>query len=384
MRTNHLVIIAAAAILASCAQDGMLNTLEQGNNTYAPISFGIYTEKATRANTEGLNTYHTQFVVFGTKTYTFNGVTEPVFSGDTVRYDNVKNSWRYDDLRYWESGANYGFAAIAPSAKYIKYSKADNVRDTLGVYCTKDGGYTLLGTNLQNGTRTAEVNNGFTGAGDTIDTDLMIAPVNLQKGVKHDESVSLIFQHILAKVNIAIRKTAAMKDEHIYIKKVAITGLDNHGTYSKREYTGVTSGWTASTTDSTYTIGWNTDSKLDSLELPYYEGNEFTYYVESMVMPQAIKKDTIGAQALHLEYYINKQRYSFDRYFRYDETLKNVAGQDSITVERALFSSFMDRNKYNILLTIDPEVIILNVEASGWIANDTTISVIKDVNKIQL
>ena len=382
MRTKHLIIIAASSLLASCAEKGMLSSLDQSSNTYAPISFGIYTEKATRATTEGLNTYHTQFVVFGTKTYTFNGVTEPVFSGDTVRYDNVKNTWRYDDLRYWESGANYGFAAIAPSSKYIKYSKTDDVRNTSGIYCTGDSGYTLLATNLQNGTRTAEINNGFTGAGDSIDTDLMIARVNLQKGVNHDETVSLIFQHILAKINIAIRKTAAMKDEHIYIKKVAITGLDNHGTYSKREYTGSTSGWTSSTTDSTYSIGWNTDDKLDSLELTTM--TDFTYFVESMVMPQAIKKGTTDAQALHLEYYINNQRYQFDRYFRYDETLKNIAGEDSITVERTLFPNFMDRNKYNILLTIDPEAIILNVEAATWVSNDTTLSVINDPNKIQL
>lgn len=380
MRTNHLVIIAAAALLASCAQEGMLNTLDQSGNTYAPISFGIYTEKATRANTEGLNTYHTQFVVFGTKTYTFNGVTEPVFSGDTVRYDNVKNAWRYDDLRYWESGANYGFAAIAPSAKYITYSKTDNVRDESGIYITQGSGYTLVGTNLQNGIRTAEVNYGFTGE-DGLDADLMIAPVNLQKGVTHDETVSLIFQHILAKINVAIRKTAAMKDEHIYIKKVAITGLDNHGTYAKREYTGSTSGWTSSNTDNTYTIGWNTNGESDSLELNTM--TDYTYFVESMVMPQAIKKGTADAQALHLEYYINKQRYSFDRYFRYDDSLKNVAGEDSI-VERTLFPSFTDRNKYNILLTIDPEAIILNVESAGWILNDTAISVIEDLNKIQL
>lgn len=350
-----------------------MNTLEQGNNTYAPISFGIYTEKATRANTEGLNTYHTQFVVFGTKTYTFNGVTEPVFSGDTVRYEKIGNNdtWRYNDLRYWESGANYGFAAIAPSAKYITYSKTYDVRDTTGVYCTKDGGYTLVGTNLQaEQPSTAEINNGFTGE-DGRDTDLMISQVNRQKGVSHDESVSLIFQHILAKINVAIRKTSLMQNEHIYIKKVEITGLDNHGTYAKREYKGTASGWTTTTTDSTYTIGWNTNGEKDSVELKTW--NEYTYFVESMVMPQTIKKDTIGAQAFHLEYYINNQRYNFDRYFRFDDSLKNVAGEDSI-VERALFPSFMDRNKYNILLTIDPEAIILYVEAATWTNNDTVIS----------
>lgn len=377
MKAKYLLIVAAATLLASCAENTVLNGLDRGDNTDYPIGFGIYTDKATRGNnTEGLEKYHTQFVVFGTKTSTVYDQIFQVFEGDTVSY--TAGSWIYSPLRFWDNQAKFSFVAIAPSAKYITYSKTDSVADPAGDYVTVDGGYTLVGTNLQNGTGTAEINFGFTGE-DSIDADIMTAQkITDQHGATHPEKVDLLFSHVLAKLNITIRKTAVLDQQQVYIKKVEITGLDNHGVYAQKLYSDSTSGWISSNTDTTYVVGWKADTTLEKgLLLP--AGETPKYFVESLIMPQDIRKDTINAQELHMDYWINNQIYKYNLKLRYNDTLTNQAGQDSI-VERTVFDSFKDRNKYTIKLTIDPEAIIFNIKAQSWSENDSTISVSQKVN----
>lgn len=379
---NGLLILAVAT-LASCAQEGILSIREQANDANQPIGFSIYTDKATRAfpaGSESLTNYHDQFVVFSTKTSTIDDEIIEVFNGDTIKFET--GSWKYSPLRFWDKQAVFSFVAIAPSAKYITYTKPDSVANPAGDYVTVDGGYTLVGTNLQDGTRTTEVNKGFTGENGK-DADLMTAQKNNQNGATHAETVDMLFSHILSKINVIIGKAKILDSQNVYIKKVEITGLDNHGTYAQSNYTAVQSGWNSSKTNAAYKLSWQASDANGVLlnsgtgsDLNYRPGTP-KYFIESLVMPQSIElSDTLAtAEALKLEYAINNQTYKYELKFKYNDTLQDISGQDSI-VERMVFPEFMDRSKYILKLTIDPEAIIFNAAAAAWADQiDTTVVV---------
>lgn len=372
----------AVIILASCAKDGIMNvrSLDQEPES---IDFNIFTDKATRAfpaGSEALTNYHDQFVVFSTKTSTIDEQVIEVFNGDTISYQG--GSWKYEPLRFWDKQAKFCFAAVAPSAKYITYNNPGNVATVTGDYVTNDGGYSLVGTNLQDGTRTTEVNKGFTGENGK-DADLMTAQKNYQNGAAHTEKVDMLFSHILAKLNVIIGKAKVLDEQNVYIKKVEITGLDNHGTYAQSNYTATRSGWNSSKTDASYKLSWQaSNASGELLNSGYTIGSTYypstpKYFIESIVMPQSIElSDTLAtAEALKLEYAINNQLYKYELKFKYNDTLQDILGQDSI-VERMVFPEFMDRSKYILKLTIDPEAIIFDAAAAAWANNvDTTVVV---------
>lgn len=371
------IAIMTIIVMASCANEGILSVREINQQPEQAIAFNIFTDKATRAfpaGSEALTNYHDQFVVYSTKVSNIDNTVIQVFDGDAVRYQT--GSWKYDDLRFWDKQAKFSFVAIAPSAKYIIYTKTDNVADNSGDYVTKEGGYTLVGTNLQDGTRTTEVNKGFTGE-DGKDADLMTAQKNNQNGAAHDETVDMLFSHILAKLNVTIGKAKILDAQNVYIKKVEITGLDNHGTYVQKNYTTTTSGWQSSKTDATYKLSWtaaaNTPGTLlnsGSGEGSSYQPGAPKYFIESIVMPQSVENattSTTGAEKLYMEYAINNQTYKYELNFKYNDTLKKVLEPtvDSIVV-RSVFPEFMDRSKYTLKLTINPDVIIFDAKAAAW------------------
>lgn len=374
------IAIMTIIVMASCANEGILSVREINQQPEQAIAFNIFTDKATRAfpaGSEALTNYHDQFVVYSTKVSNIDNTVIQVFDGDAVRYQT--GSWKYDDLRFWDKQAKFSFVAIAPSAKYITYTKTDNVADNSGDYVTKEGGYTLVGTNLQDGTRTTEVNKGFTGE-DGKDADLMTAQKNNQNGAAHDETVDMLFSHILAKLNVTIGKAKILDAQNVYIKKVEITGLDNHGTYVQKNYTTTTSGWQSSKTDATYKLSWTAAANTQGVLLnsgtgegSNYKPGTPKYFIESIVMPQSVENattSTTGAEKLYMEYAINSQTYKYELNFKYNDTLKKVLEPtvDSIVV-RSVFPEFMDRSKYTLKLTINPDVIIFDAKAAAW-AND--------------
>lgn len=384
-----IISIMTVMMLAACSEEGILSIRNFDQEPDQAIGFNIFTDKATRAfptDAQALTIYHNQFVVFSTKTSTIDNEISEVFNGDTVSYNN---GWKYNPLRFWDKKAKYSFVAIAPSAKYIIYTKTDSVANPAGDYVTKDGGYTLVGTNLQDGTRIAEINKGFTGDNGR-DADLMTAQKNNQNGAAHTETVDMLFSHILAKLNVTIGKAKVLDGQDVYIKKVEITGLDNHGTYAQKRYTAAQSGWTSSKNDtaSNYKLAWNAAPGTNGVALNpgSGEGQTYTpgtpkYFIESIIMPQSIENATTtsaGAEKLYMEYSINGQPYKYELNFKYNDTLKKVLEPtvDSIVV-RSVFPEFMDRSKYTLKLTIDPDVITFDARAAMWTTSTETTQTVK-------
>ena len=147
-KINIMVIVAGAAIVASCSDTTKLNNEIRQETKTEKIGFATYSQKATRAdqdNSVKLYDFYKTFDVYAWKTANyqsqsvFSHVPVEYFTADTVGtyvYADAKPSkewgdnwttdinlkgWFYEDVRYWDKLATkYNFYAIAPyEAKFL-------------------------------------------------------------------------------------------------------------------------------------------------------------------------------------------------------------------------------------------------------------------------
>lgn len=366
MKKSYL-IIASAAILASCAQNETLNEIVK-EETPTVIGFNTISEKATRADgVENLEDYHASFNVYSTKVSNNPGADQTpvvVFDGnlqaDLISFDANRmapNNWTYSPYRFWDKQATYSFVAVAPNSEIVKYSKSGDVADNAGTFVTTAAaGYTLTGQNLQtsDAPAEAEIRKGFTGA-DGGDTDVMTSGKITRNGADPVEDVNLEFKHILAKLNIAIAKDPTFDNVKVLIRKVQVVGLDDNGTY----YEGTSdteSAWTSTKVNDDYKLQWE---NANGIELPgsTEEANgKKLYFIESLVMPQSIEKDV---EKLIIDYTIVTET----REEKYNYELKLDDGDP----KHKVFENFRERNNYTISLTVRPNIITFDASATLWV-----------------
>lgn len=366
MRKSFL-IIAAAAMLASCWETEKIGKDYVNDENPTVIGFNTVSEKATRATASetDLEYYHNSFNVYSTKTS--NNVTdatpEVVFDGnleaDLISFDSTRmapNNWTYSPYRYWDKQATYAFVAVAPNSKIVKYSKSENVADNAGTFVTTNAtGYTLVGQNLQtsDAPADAEIRKGFTGANGG-DTDIMTSGKITRNGANPAEDVNLEFHHILAKLNIAIAKDPTFDNVKVIIRKVQVVGLDDNGTY----YEGTSdteSAWTSSKVNDDYKLLWE---NANGIELPGStdEANgKKLYFIESLIMPQSIEQNV---EKLIIDYTIVTET----REEKYNYELKFDDGQNN-----KVFENFRERNNYTVSLTVRPNIITFDASATLWV-----------------
>lgn len=366
MRKSFL-IIAAAAMLASCWETEKIGKDIVNEENPTVIGFNTVSEKATRATASetDLEYYHNSFNVYSTKKS--NNVTdatpEVVFDGnleaDLISFDSTRmapNNWTYSPYRYWDKQATYAFIAVAPNSKIVKYSKSENVADNAGTFVTTNAtGYTLTGQNLQtsDAPADAEIRKGFTGANGG-DTDIMTSGKITRNGANPAEDVNLEFHHILAKLNIAIAKDPTFDNVKVIIRKVQVVGLDDNGTY----YEGTSdteSAWTSSKVNDDYKLLWE---NANGIELPgsTEEANgKKLYFIESLIMPQSIEQNV---EKLIIDYTIVTET----REEKYNYELKFDDGQNN-----KVFENFRERNNYTVSLTVRPNIITFDASATLWV-----------------
>ena len=315
MRKSFL-IIAAAAMLASCWETEKIGKDYVNDENPTVIGFNTFSDKATRATeVENLEKYHGTFNVYATKVSNNSTTATPevVFNGDDaadiITYVAGKmdpNNWTYSPYRYWDKQATYAFIAVAPNSNIIKYTKADNVADAAGTFATTAAGYTLNGQNLQSTDKpdTIEAKVGFTGV-DGKDTDLMTSGRISRNGAATIEDVNLEFKHILAKLNIAIAKDPQFDNVNVIIRKVQVVGLDNKGFYNEGTST-INSSWSNTEKVGDYKLLWENANGVDLLkgegEGDNYKPGKKLYFIESLVMPQSIEENV---EKLIIDYTIN-------------------------------------------------------------------------------
>ena len=380
MKKNYLILAAAAAMLASCAETEKLNNELRDNEEPTAIVFSSYSEKATRAdngddsNINNLEFFHSTFAVYGTKqsvndptviSYIFGGTAEAtggVKNGTVCTYTNNNNAsfygsnWSYDDPRYWDKQSNYQFIAYAPAVESnpLRYEYA-----ATGKLVGAEGNdfvatdYYLTGKNLQATPSNASKNKGFNV--NNQDLDLMTSGLKEQVGSNH-EQVQLTFKHILAKINIMIGKAATLDEATVTIDSVAILNLKDKGSYSENRYNAQTpvSGWRPNNVNNNadYILKYiKPQGSTLALDATNNSAVQYLYFIESLVIPQPIGDDPKVA----IKYTIKRGEHS--EAFTYDMDLKDA------------FTSLFDRSNYTLKFTIGPSVITFDASAAAW-AND--------------
>lgn len=364
---KFLILAAAATVLASCYDIKEIGNDVKNNNEPTIIGFGTFTQKATKAAAENLETYHSTFAVWSTKKSNNNPELAPenVFNGDSIKdiitFDSERmhpNHWTYTDYRYWDKQATYSFIAVAPNSNIVRFNSPADVANNGSTFVTVDStGYTLVGQNLQtsDAPAEAEIKVGFTGA-DGGDTDIMTSGKITRNGAAAVTDVNLEFKHILAKLNISIAKDPTYDNVKVLIRNVKVTGLDDNGTYFEGTSDNASS-WKSSLKDNNYKLSW---ANTNGIELPKSEtvGEKQVakplYFIESLVMPQSIEQEN---EKLIVDYTIVTETRSEDYNYQ-------LALQDSVGYK--VFDNFMEKNNYTIKLTVKPNVITFDASSDAW------------------
>lgn len=366
MKKSYLMIAVAALAMASCAQDDQLKSVI---NNQDAINFTSFSQMATRATTPlNLEDYHETFVVYGTKKDK-GDLVQRVFDGITCTYDasgdELFGDWKYDIPRYWDKQSSYNFAAFAPATANMKfdYDKDMEIASSDGKWVST-APYTVLGQNLmqEQGVASGDWNTKFDGITGKQDIDIMISEF-VPRAAGKTEEVNLLFRHTMAKLLIAVRAADDLASGDGYLVKIKDIKANNF--LSTGDYD--TNNWTASGSATVnYEYVASDDEKAETVETKVASGEAIqlstvpTYFVESLVMPQA----TGGSQEIILDYEIESMASSAS--YSYSEAFTRKIEVKDIFAASGDATRYNEGYKYLITLTIDPQIITFDAKVDDW------------------
>lgn len=233
---KSLFIIAAASLVVGCANNEILNVVEQEE---MPIGFSnAYIGKQTKANAGEINSKNAlekngnTMKVWGWKTY--SGTASKVFNGITVTYNSSSSQtttkWVYSPLKYWDFAASYDFYAVAP---HNKFSLDD---DTKIISASSVEPVQVLADN--NGT--SKVTSASTTA-----IDYLVAKTvhrDAPKGNASDGDVEFEFNHILSKLAVLVKTTTNFNNTGTNYPQIKLTDLSIKLQGMRPNYTQKTAG----------------------------------------------------------------------------------------------------------------------------------------------
>lgn len=370
MKRNYVMMAMAAAMLASCAQTGLVEEIAE--EPQKAIGFSTFVDKATRAdggaNTTNLHDYYTTFNVYGWKNVNstwipvFENVTNEYFTSKnvsgTVVYTNPKKpadewtsdggpAWYYENVRYWDKLAGeYQFCAYAPITASPHVTATSGGEINIGDNTSNTTTITVDDTNLQATPGSERRYKGFLG-------DYMTATA---KNTTIGGIVSLEFTHELAKLNVKIQKTNTYSSaQALNVTKFEILNLKNQGAYTR-----TTSGdsWEVypSSSEGVYKMNGTLDLKLKS----------GYYVIEQLLLPQSIKKATkassitefVDEECVHITYTVGTEE--FNGYY----ALSNIFDPSAAEFP------FVGGYEYTLTITVGPEPIQFTTSVTAWIEGE--------------
>jgi|GEM_PF-1233539 hypothetical protein len=346
MKKSLIIIAAASLVLNGCAGNDTFKEIKQQENS--AIGFSTYTSRQTRAENssethyDALEAYNNTFRLWGNK-YINKGeldtnnqpilTASPVFGftgegtsaspyeypGEKVEFKTTPVStlignWDYTPIRFWDKTAtHYDFYAASPfipksttaSGTEEKVWNFDN--DTKKISLPN---FTVSGINRVT-TGTGNENAAF-GVLTTIDNaavmsyeqeDLMIAtdiPAYKDYGyATYTTGVNLQFNHILSRLNIAIRKKSPELDDYtiklnsfkIYnmFKNGAFNEADANSTSTPALAEGTIARWTGRTEKfAPGTMIYEPSEALDITSTSAATDGSYQYIYEGLVIPQNV------------------------------------------------------------------------------------------------
>lgn len=362
MKKNYFMLAATTMMLAACAQTDVVNEIAVEETPQA-IGFETFANKATRATenssaatTWDLKDHHSNFNVWASKEITAGNYVEVWASGTPGKATLVDDSWTPDPKKYWDKAAlNYHFYAAAPADMGWIYSNKTPGDGSTGFL--KLNSYTLAGTNLATNTDASHDSWGSTSGGDV---DLMIAEKCSKENATYNSdapaNVDLVFDHILSRLNILVKKTG---DATIIVKTLDVCKMKNSGAFDENgaiidPTIGSYGRWTP--TSSTYTLSMN--------GAPLTLSTTAVYTHEYLVIPQPQKntEKTVNqgvAPATDAYIYINYTVNGEDYHTYYG--LAQVFG-----VAQNSDLSFNEGWQNTLTINIAPDEILFNAAVAEW------------------
>lgn len=369
MKKGLFIIAGAALVLSSCQEDGIRNNYSEDFQT--GISFETFSNKVTRGEgaensgkeaNNGLAKFHDSFFVWGSKYV--NGTQTPVFTKQIVNYASAADGWKYTPVRFWDKTADkYDFYAAAPATQnWVWNNNAKQL--TLSAFAVT--GATLAPT--------------FDCLADAEmpDVDIMISNDVVRDDLlnkKTYDRVELLFNHILSRLNIAVRKDKVLDEFIVKLNSIQVYDMLQQGdfseSYSSADASGSAARW--ENQSAKYTFGYTAsgDGVIAS-------GDAYKYYYQGLVIPQEvacknIKLDgsdatTSGAPYICINYTlytasgeaeIEVPGGNFVYYYNLAKIFNNYASGDAAV---AFNEGWMNTLK----ITIKPDVIEFTPEVADW------------------
>ena len=333
------MIAAAVAMFTACQDTDTFREInaQQENNA---ISFTTFTSKQTRADnsnasvTKDLKDYNKTFRLWGNK-YIKNGentfAPTPVFGfkgegttaspyeypGEKVEYketvvDALIGNWDYTPVRFWDKTASYyDFYAASPfTPKSAKFENNAWTTEDLTWDIDNDANpktlslanFRVSGTNMASDPTNTEIKADKVMA--TVDTeDLMIATdIKDYKDYTYSASpntqgVQLVFNHILSRLNIGIRKSDDLANYTVMLKSIEIYNMKSIGSFD--EATSLTEAELKAGTQARWTKATGNDDKFTPGNMQFKPATaqeitqkatdgKYQYVYEGLVMPQTV------------------------------------------------------------------------------------------------
>lgn len=272
---KSFLILAAAAMFAACTNDSFRSDIEEsqveiGFSTYIQKPVATKAENSTATEANSLSAYHTTFVVNGYKTV--GGSNETVFNNQEVSYSS--SAWNYTPKKIWDKSASgYSFFAAAPFSANWAYAD--------GKYEYTD--FELTGSSLE---PTTTLNAAAVFGAE----DLMIATDVTDYKTYDSTPVNFSFNHILSRLNIAVKCTGFDTDYEVLLKEVKVYNMTSNGSFNEAAdletdvlANGTIKRWAAATAPAKYTTGVGY-TNAEGLEIDGIAN--FVY--QALVIPQEV------------------------------------------------------------------------------------------------
>lgn len=233
--TTHIQTAVAAAAFLLPALTACTVISREVRTSDEPIAFASFVPDVTKAVVESAEGMENTFAVWGYRTPAGGAAADvqTVFDAERVSRDGATSPWTYDIPRFWVEGS-YEFYAIHPYPDGTDISKPAAGAEVTAS-CIAGQGISIVLNSPK------------------ADIDLMTATASRDYDSEVSASadaVSLSFEHLLAKVSIAVR-TEGMGNGLVHIQSMVLNG-PAEGTYTIQNGAGA---WTR-TGQGTAFPGW--------------------------------------------------------------------------------------------------------------------------------
>lgn len=355
---KSVLFLATAALFAACTNDSVRENIADDQ---VEIGFSTYIQKpvaskADNSNAENLNdleAYHQNFVVNGFKTIGSNN--EPVFVNQLVEY--VSSAWTYSPKKIWDKSASgYSFFAAAPFSANWAYAD--------GKYEYTD--FELTGSSLEPTTT-------LNAAAVFGEEDLMIATDVTDYKTYDSTPVNFSFNHILSRLNIAVKCTGFGTDYNVLLKEVKVYNMTSNGSFNEAAdletdvlADGTIKRWTSATVPAKYTEGVGY-ANAEGLKI---EGTA-NYVYQALIIPQEVAYvadvalngtglDENSAPYLNIKYTVNSENFNY---------FYNLA--DMFNAAAATNVKFCEGWQNNLTINIGMAEINFDAQVYEWVNKET-------------